>query len=81
MAILTLLFIYSLFVLAQHNVHMHMYNDCNETGAILIGDVTPVYYTFTKEDEASGEVVMACDVGQHCTYTYYDLLDHLIHRR
>jgi len=47
-----------------HNVFRHPSGNCNESGAIPVGDVTGSSHTFTADDV--GEVAFACDVGSHC---------------
>lgn len=51
----------------NHNVYIHPTGNCTEDGAILVGDNTAFYgsYTFT-EDDAGQEIYFACDVGTHC---------------
>lgn len=47
-----------------HNVLIHPSGDCVETGAISVGSSSGASYTFTADDV--GEMVFACDVGNHC---------------
>jgi len=49
-----------------HNVYKHPAGDCGLPGRLFVGNVSPATYTFTEEDATNGEVVFACDVGNHC---------------
>ena len=47
-----------------HNVLIHPSGDCDKTSAISVRSSSGASYTFTAEDV--GEMVFACDVGNHC---------------
>lgn len=50
-----------------HNVFIHPTGDCQQTGRIAVGNVSPVTYTFLPAD-AGNTLTFACDVGSHCEF-------------
>ena len=47
-------------------MYTHPSGDCTESGAVLVGNTSPVTYTVTADDVTSGSITFACDVGSHC---------------
>ena len=47
-------------------MYTHPSGECDESGAVLVGNTSPVTYTVTADDVTSGSITFACDVGSHC---------------
>ena len=48
-----------------HNIYIHPSGTCDETGAIIIGETSPVTYTFTADD-ANEDLIFICGIPGHC---------------
>ena len=50
---------------STHNVYMHPSGTCDSEGAILIGETSPVTYTFTADD-VDEDLFFICGIPGHC---------------
>lgn len=57
-----------------HTVYIHPTHSCVKTGNTLLGNVSPVTYTFKKRD-AGKSIYFACDIASHCSLGQHITID------